>query len=338
MTTHADFETVQGTVASLNRRDTSNGVIFEFQLHLPSAGARRVRWQTRNENTLREGDTVAATGPVDSNGIIDAQTIVPVVPVARVAASPLWVWLTMPAVVLFAQWVVEDAASTGNSVWDETWRWARERLSSSIFEPGNRAPEDLWLIWLVLGLGVVGASTRIRQRHMTVFLRATGVTIALTAVLCWLSAWDWLMIARLSLMSCAAASAAYAVYLRSTESRRTLDEPPMWPPLWWLLLPAIGGIVGWIIVIAILQNGLIDQVWLFVGGVAVLLTTAKMRPAPARLVIQAIGGAVAFLGLNNREMFPTPALLFSLVVSCPMVAAFLAVYRVVRRTLHLETD
>jgi hypothetical protein len=338
MTTNADVETVQGTVASLSRRNTSNGVIFEFQVQLALAGARRVRWQTSHEATLREGDTVAATGSVDSNGIIDAQTVVRIVPVARVAGSPLWVWLTLPAVVLLAQWIVEDAASTGNSVWDETWRWARERLSSSIFEATNRGPEDQWVFWLVLGLGVVGASTRIRPRHIALFLRAAGATIALTALLCWLSAWDWLMVARLSLISCAAACAAYAVYLRSTERRRILDEPPVWPPLWWLLLPAIGGVVGWLIVIAILQNVLVNQVWLLVAGLAVFLAAAKMRPAPFRLVIQAIGGAIALLGLNNRDMFPTPALLFSLIICCPLVAASLGLYRVVRRKLHLEPD
>jgi hypothetical protein len=337
MTTNADVETVQGTVASLTRRDTSNRVIFEFQLRLPTAGARRVRWQTGNEATLREGDSVAATGPVDSNGIIDAQTIVPVVPVAREAGFPLWVWLTLPAFVLLVQWVVEDAASTGHSVWDETWRWARERFSSSIFEPSDRAAEDAWLFWLVVGLGVFGGSTRIRQRDVAVFLRAAGLTIALTAVGCWLGAWDWLMIVRLSLVSCAAACGAYAASLWSTRRRRILHAPPVWPPLWWLLLPAIGGIVGWLIVIAIVQNG-VDQVWLFVGGVAAFLAGTQMRRGPARLVIQAIGATVALLGLNNRDMFPTPALLFSLIVSCPLAAASLGVYRVVRRKLHLEAD
>src|SRR5262245_30371209 len=62
-------ETLQGKVASLERKEAASGAYVEFDLVLGNGQTRRVRSAATPEN-LREGDLVEVTGVVDANAIL----------------------------------------------------------------------------------------------------------------------------------------------------------------------------------------------------------------------------------------------------------------------------
>jgi hypothetical protein len=285
------------------------------------------------ESALREGDAVSVTGQIDANGILNAQTIVPVAPAPRL---PRWLWLALPGILLAAQWFVEDAASGGSSVWDQTWEWARNRFTTwPPSESWFRGTEDEWIFFLIAGLGVFAAAKLIRRPHPRVLVRTAGLTFAMTAIGCWLAAWDVLMVARLALMSVTAACIGYAVYVSPAERRSILLEPPRWPSLWWLALPAVGCVGSWLVVVLLIGNFGVPLIVLLAGGIAVFYAAAKQIRSPSiRVVVEAVAAAVAVVGLDGtlRLGVPVFALLFSLAVTCAIAAICLAVIRVVRKS------
>jgi hypothetical protein len=235
-----------------------------------------------------------------------------------------------------AQWFVEDEASAGFLVWDETWLWAGE-LFKTWPPPGSgyRGTEDEWIVFLIGGVAIVAATRLIRRPQLHVLMRAAGWAVALTAIGCWLGAWDVLMVARLALMPATTACIGYAAYVSAVERRSIFLQPPAWPPMWWLGIPAIACVGSWFVVILLARTFGAPPVLLLAVGIAVVYGAAKQVRNPSiRVIVKAVAGTVAVVGLDAMLGLGLPVfpLLFSLAVTCAVAAVWLAFMRIVRRS------
>jgi hypothetical protein len=105
---------VIGSVMSLKVRETAFGPVFDFDVAVGDQRRGRVRWRAPAGSQLRDGDVVEVRGPVDANGILDAQTVTR----ARSATglSPRWVWLALPPAIAGGSWLAEQER-------DLAWWW-----------------------------------------------------------------------------------------------------------------------------------------------------------------------------------------------------------------------
>jgi hypothetical protein len=127
----------------------------------------------------------------------------------------------------------------------------------------------------------------------------------------------------------------YAVYVSAAERRSILLKPPRWPPMWWLALPTVACVGSWFVVILLVGNFGVTPLVLLAGGIAVFDGAARqIRDPSIRVVVEAVAGAVAVVGLDGTLGLGVPvfALLFSLAVTCAVAAVCLALMRIVCRS------
>jgi hypothetical protein len=105
---------VMGSVTSLKVLETTFGPVFDFDVAAADQRRLRVRWRAPLGSQLRDGEIVEVRGPVDANGILDAQTVTR----ARSATglSPRWVWLALPPAIAGGSWLAEQDR-------DLAWWW-----------------------------------------------------------------------------------------------------------------------------------------------------------------------------------------------------------------------
>jgi hypothetical protein len=68
-------EVLEGTVASIDRQETRDGDLIEFDLRSSGDRVRRVRTRQGHDDILHEGAVVAVVGQVDPNGILVADRV-----------------------------------------------------------------------------------------------------------------------------------------------------------------------------------------------------------------------------------------------------------------------
>lgn len=111
--------------------------------------------------------------------------------------------------------------------------------------------------------------------------------------------------------------------------------PPRRPSLWWLALPAVACAGSWFVVILLSGYFGVPAVVLLTGGIATFyLAATQLRNPSIRVGVEAIAAAVAVVGLNTTLGLGLPvfAVLFSLAVIGAVIAACLALIRVVRKS------
>lgn len=215
------IETVTGTVTALTRRETASGVMLQFSLALQRGASRRAQW-TAPEADLHEGDLVAVSGTADSNGVLVVQAIGPVPAAAPEPRLPRWLFLILPAVILTAQWAVEEYAEGGISFWDMTERFIESVLGISgpvrfraTLDDGN------WVLWLLFAVGLYAVATKkIRNPIIRLPVRIWAVAAAVTAIAAALNLWDLLLWIRLLLIVASIGCIAYLIYVNWRERKR----------------------------------------------------------------------------------------------------------------------
>jgi hypothetical protein len=107
-------EPVKGSVMSLKVLETTYGPVFDFDVAAGDQRRGRVRWRAPAGSQLHDGDVVEVHGPVDANGILDAQTVRWTH--SSAGPSPRWVWLALPPAIAGGSWLVEQER-------DLAWWW-----------------------------------------------------------------------------------------------------------------------------------------------------------------------------------------------------------------------
>jgi hypothetical protein len=167
---------LRGTITRLVRRETREGIVFEFWVATGDGGG-PARAIERIGLGFREGDSVEVQGNRDQNGVLDASTMTRLITNDRrspwLCAPRRWLYFAIPAASWVAMNVVSRSSATNQIV----------SLDVNVFTT-RPAPAPEWCIgWGIAGLTLLlFAQKRVRNTELRWLLQAAASVAVLTAL------------------------------------------------------------------------------------------------------------------------------------------------------------
>lgn len=153
-----DSETVRGTIDFVVRREGQQPIVLELELRARNGRHRLVRVPEEMGRGLREGQEVEATGTIDANQVLVADTIHPIVaPTPPPPSSAPWLLLATPAI-------------AGAAI-----------LATALAIQNSTLPRLLWMILAIVAIGI--AQRKSTGRRARILLRTIGGAVFVTALI-----------------------------------------------------------------------------------------------------------------------------------------------------------
>jgi hypothetical protein len=154
----ADSETVRGTIGFVVRREGQQPIVLELELRVANGRDRLVRVAEEMGRGLREGQEIEATGTIDANQVLVADTIHPVVaPRPTPPSSTPWLLLATPAI-------------AGATI-----------LATALAIQNSPLPRFLWMIMAIVAIGV--GQRKNTGHRARILLRTIGGAVFITALI-----------------------------------------------------------------------------------------------------------------------------------------------------------